>query len=129
MPRRKQKTLTDLELAVMEIVWRKGQATVRDVYEAIQPFRPLAYNTILTVLTKLKEKGIVDSQPVGKAYLYRPRVSETEAAERSVKKVIEQFFSGSSRSLVTHLIETESITAEELEELKQLLDKKLEESR
>jgi len=127
MPRHKEKTLTDLELAIMEIVWQKGQATVRDVYEAIQPIRPLAYNTILTVLTKLKEKGIVSSQPQGKAYLYTPLVSETEAAKRSITKVMEQFFAGSARSLVAHLIETRSVKPDELEQLKQLVDEALEE--
>ena len=87
----------------MEIVWSKGKATVHEVYEAIQPTRPLAYNTILTVLTKLKEKGIVSSQPQGKAYLHTPLVSETEAAKRSVTKVMEQFFSGSDVGQAYHL--------------------------
>ena len=126
MPRHKEKTLTDLELAIMEIVWQKGQATVRDVYEAIQPIRPLAYNTILTVLTKLREKGIVSSQPRGKAYLYTPLVSETEAAKRSVTRIMEQFFAGSARSLAAHLIKTQSMEPDELEELKRLVDETLE---
>ena len=69
----------------MEIVWQKGQAALRGVYEAMQPTHPLAYNTILTVLTKLKEKGIVSSQ----AYLYMPLVSEAEVAKRSVTIVMD----------------------------------------
>ena len=127
MPRRKQKILTDLELAIMKIVWEKDRATVREVYEAIRPIRPLAYNTILTVLTKLREKGIVRAHPRGKAHIYTPLVSETEAARRSITRVTEQFFSGSAHSLVAHLIETKSIDPEELTQLKQLINEKLKE--
>lgn len=125
---RDKKLLTDLEADVMQLVWQKEKATVRDVYEAIQSTRPLAYTTIMTVLSKLAEKGIVDRSKKGRAYVYRPKVSEKEAAQRSVAKLLQKFFDGSPLALVAHLVDVNAISPDELSSLQQLLDSKQKEN-
>ena len=116
--------LTDLEADVMRIVWQQERATVREVYEAIQELRPLAYTTVMTVLSKLADKGVVECSKDGRAYVYRPKVSQKEAAQRSLTKLLQKFFDGSPRALIAHLIDVEAITPEELSSLQQLLDSK-----
>jgi len=120
-----KKLLTDLEADVMQLVWGKGSATVRDVYKAIQSTRPLAYTTVMTVLSKLAEKGIVERSTKGRAYVYRPKVSKKEVAQRNIAKLTQKFFDGSPRALVAHLIDVEAISPDELLSLsQQLLDSK-----
>ena len=123
MSRRKQQTLTDLEADVMQVVWQKGQVTVRDVYETLRSTRDLAYTTIMTVLSTLAKKGIVEYFQEGRAYIYRPKISQKEAAQRSVTKVLQKFFDGSPRALVAHLIDADVISQDEFESLRQLLNK------
>lgn len=125
---RDKKLLTDLEADVMQLVWQKGSATVRDVYEAIQSTRPLAYTTVMTVLSKLVEKGIVEYSKKERAYVYRPKVSKKEAAQRSVAKLLQKFFNGSPRALVAHLIDVNAISPDELSSLQELLKSKQKES-
>ncbi|MBC8236355.1 BlaI/MecI/CopY family transcriptional regulator [bacterium] len=124
MSRRKQQTLTDLEADVMQVVWQKGQVTVRDVYKTLQSKRDLAYTTIMTVLSTLAKKGVVEYFQEGRAYVYRPKISKKEAAQRSIAKVLQKFFDGSPRALVAHLIDADAISQDEFESLRQLLDKK-----
>ena len=121
---RDKELLTNLEAEIMQLVWRKGKATVRDVYEAIRSTRPIAYTTVMTVLSKLAEKGVVERSQKGRAYVYRPRVSKKEAAQRSVDKLLNKFFDGSPRALVAHLIDVDAISPNELSSLQQLLKSK-----
>lgn len=123
MARKKQQVLTDLEADVMQVVWQRGQATVRDVYEMLQPTHSLAYTTIMTVMSTLAKKGIVEYSQEGRAYVYRPKISKKEAAQRSIAKVMQKFFDGSPRALVAHLIDADAISSEEFESLRQLLEK------
>lgn len=123
-----KKPLTDLEAEIMQFVWQKGKTTVRDVYEAMRATRSLAYTTVMTVLSKLTEKGIVERSKKGRAYVYRPKVSKEEAAQRSVSKLLQKFFDGSPRALVAHLVDVDAISPDELSSLQQLLDSKQKEN-
>ncbi len=123
-----KKLLTDLEADVMQLVWQKGSVTVRDVYEAIQSTRPLAYTTIMTVLSKLAEKDILECLKQGRAYVYHPKVSKKEAAQRNVAKLLQKFFNGSPYALVAHLIDVNAISPDELLSLQRLLDSKQKEN-
>ena len=121
---REKELLTNLEAEIMQLVWEKGKATVRDVYEAMRSTRPIAYTTVMTVLSKLAEKGVVERSQKGRAYVYRPKVSRKEAAQRSVDKLLRKFFDGSPRALVAHLIDVDAISPDELSSLQKLLNDK-----
>lgn len=125
MPRKKLFSLTDLELDVMNIVWRLGHATVRQIVEGLRKQRPLAYTTVQTVLTILTQKGFVEYTQQGRAYLYSAIIQPEGVRRETVSAVVDKLFSGSSRSLVLHLIESDNFTAEEAQGLKKLLDQKL----
>ncbi|MEE2993139.1 MAG: BlaI/MecI/CopY family transcriptional regulator [Gemmatimonadota bacterium] len=125
MPRKKLFSLTDLELDVMNIVWRLGHATVRQIVEGLREQRPLAYTTVQTVLTILTQKGFVEYTQQGRAYLYRAIIQPEGVRRETVSAVVDKLFAGSSRSLVLHLIASDKFTIEEAQNLKELLDQRL----
>ena len=127
MPRKKSPTLTDLETDIMKTVWQRGKVTVRDVYEALRETRNLAYTTVLTVLGTLTEKGIVHREMRDRTYVYRPRVSHEEAVSRNLQYLAGKFFEGSARSLAAHMIDSEKLSRQELEELQRMIEEKLKE--
>ena len=125
MPRKKLSSLTDLELDVMNIVWKYGSITVRQIVEELRTYRPLAYTTVQTVLTILTQKRFVEYTPRGRAYVYTPIVQPDGVRRETVTAVVDKLFEGSAQSLMLHLIESDSLTSEEATELRQLLDRKL----
>src|SRR5579862_10061918 len=91
--------LAPLELDCMNALWRLGQATVRDIHASLTPTRPRAYTTIMTILDRLTQKGVVERQKSGRAWLYRPVVSEEEARNRAIAQLVDGFFDGSAEAL------------------------------
>lgn len=125
MPRKKLSSLTDLELDVMNVVWKYEGVTVRQIVEELRAYRPLAYTTIQTVLTILTQKGFVAYTSRGRAYVYTPLVQPDGVRRETVTAVVDKLFEGSTQSLILHLIESDSLTPDEAVELRQLLDMKL----
>jgi predicted transcriptional regulator len=127
MARKKSSTLTDLETDIMNIVWQQGEVTVRDVYETIRETRHLAYTTVLTVLGTLTKKGIVHREMKNRTYMYRPKMSHDEAVSRNLQYLAGKFFGGSAHSLAAHIVESEKLSRQELEELHKVIKEKLKE--
>ena len=95
--------LAPLELDCMNALWRLGQATVRDVHAALAPTRPRAYTTIMTILDRLAQKGMVERQKAGRAWLYKAQLSADQARTHAVSRLVEGFFQGSNEALALHL--------------------------
>lgn len=128
MARKKLSSLTDLEIDIMNVVWRLGRATVRQIVDALRDQRPLAYTTVQTVLSILTQKRVVQYTCEGRAYVYSAIVQPEGVRQETIKAVVEKLFAGSSQSLVLHLIESDSVTAEEAESLRNLLDRRVSEA-
>jgi len=122
MPRKKSPTLTEAEYRLMQVLWDRGEATVADVVDAIGD-PPLAYNTVLTTMRILEQKGYVRHKAAGRAFIYRPVVARDEAQRNVVKHVLSRFFDGSPRELVLNLLEAEQVDDTEIDRLRELLDK------
>lgn len=121
MPRKKSSTLTDAELRLMDVLWQKKRATVAEVTEALPP-PPLAYNTVLTTMRILEQKGYVAHDEEGRAYVYRPLVQRDDAAKSAVGQLVSRFFSDKSGALALRLVEEARPSDEELERLKKLIE-------
>jgi predicted transcriptional regulator len=119
--RKKSPTLTEAELRLMEVLWAKRHATVAEVTEALPP-PPIAYNTVLTTMRILEQKGYVSHQEEGRAYLYTPLVGREEAAQSAVGLLLNRFFANKSAELALRLIESERPTEAELQRLKSLIE-------
>lgn len=123
MPRKKSLGLTEAELRVMDIVWDKGTATVAEVAAAIQGEPSLAYNTVLTTLRILEQKGYVRHTKAheGRAFLYRAVVDRKQASRNAVRHVVRRFFANSPELLVLNLIDDGDLSEQELRKIRNLL--------
>src|SRR5579862_9792677 len=95
--------LAPLELDCMNALWPAGEATVRDIQIALAPIRPRAYTTIMTILDRLAQKGVVLRRKSGRAWLYSPNVTDEEARSRAIAQLVDGFFGGSAEALAAHL--------------------------
>ena len=116
-----QEHFTDLELALMKVLWETGPATVQVVHQRLQPFRPLAYNTVQTMLTILHRKGKVKRTTKDRAYVYTPVVSQERAAGQALKDLVDRLFGGSPQELLLSMVKSRQITPEQIEELRSLI--------
>jgi predicted transcriptional regulator len=121
MPPKKSITLTEAELRLMKILWQRGESVVSDLVAAMPDGETLAYNSVLTTVRILEQKGYVDHRQEGRAFVYRPCVAEHEAGRSEVKHVLSRFFGNSRERLLLSLLGDEEISAEELQRLKEAI--------
>src|SRR4051794_22657754 len=113
--------LGDLQLAIMQVLWDRGEAAVADVAAALQDERGLALTTIATMLVKMEQRELVSHRSEGRRYLYRPLLSEGEVRRSMVQDLRRRLFRGDAAALVSHLIEEHAIDADELGRLRTLI--------
>jgi BlaI family transcriptional regulator, penicillinase repressor len=87
----------------MNALWRLGEATVRDIHAALAITRPRAYTTIMTILDRLAQKGVVERKKSGRAWLYKANLSADQARTHAVARLVEGFFQGSTEALASHI--------------------------
>lgn len=122
MPRKKALVLTDHELRLMEVLWDREKATVSDVVEALPP-PPLAYNTVLSTLRTLEQKGYVGHEDTGaRAYTYMPLVDRTDAAKSAINHVIARFFKHSPNALAVTLLDDVPMSAANRKRIRELIE-------
>ncbi len=122
MARRKSPTLTEVELELMEVLWEKGRATVSDIVGAL-PDERLAYSSVLTMMRILEQKGYVEHDKEGRAYIYRPLVDRRQAVQNVISYLLKRFFKGSPELLVVNLLEHEDVGRAEINRLRKLIEK------
>lgn len=115
--------LDELQLAVMQVLWEKGEASVAEIQEALNNSRDLAITTIGTVLSRLEDKKkAVTHYTKGRKYVYKPTITEQETKSSMVSNLVKQLFKGRSVSLVNHLLEADELDQKELEQLKKIIN-------
>jgi BlaI family penicillinase repressor len=95
--------LTPLELVIMNSLWSRGQATVREVQSDLLPDRRLAYTTVLTVMDRMFKKGTLRREKRARAHVYEPTITSVEVRAAAVNLLVETFFGGSSQRLRSYL--------------------------
>ena len=116
--------LPDAELELLAALCRAREATARELRDAIDPHRPMAHGSVLTLLGRLESKALVQREKgeVGKAFVYKPTAAGRSVFRPVVRNFLQRVFGGSSVSFVASLLESTPPTAEEIEELQQMLD-------
>jgi len=114
---------TPLESLVMQSLWERSPASVRDVQMRLSEQKPMAYNTVLTLMRRLRKKGFLASERNGRRDLYSPVVERQVVAQRSLRDLVDRFYQGSATSLVAQLLRTEDLAAHEVIALRQELDR------
>ena len=123
MARNKSATLTEAELRIMNVLWEKGSGTVHEVLETLPGDPPLAYNSVLTIIRILETKGYVKHVKDKRAHVYIPKVDRDDARRFEVSHLVGRFFGNSHEQLLLNILEEQSIDAEELARLRQLLER------
>jgi predicted transcriptional regulator len=121
MPPRRSNTLTEAELRLMKILWRRGESAVTDLVAGLPEDEPLAYNSVLTTIRILEQKGYVTHRQEGRAFLYSPYIAEQEASRSEVRHVLNRFFGNSRERLLLSLLGDEELSPEELQRLKEAI--------
>lgn len=117
------KELSDLELAVMDVVWELGESSSAEIVERFQARRPLAPTTIRTVLASIEKKGYLERVPtVERGLHYRPRVGREAVAGRSLRKLVSSLFGGSPRHAVAYLLQESDMNDKDFEEIGRMID-------
>ena len=119
------KELTRAEEQVMQILWRLGKGYINDFLECFPLPKP-AYNTVSTIVRILEKKGFIDHEADGKSYIYFPIVSKSDYTKHSMGQLLNGYFSNSYNQLVSFFAHDEELTINELEEMKRLIDKQIE---
>jgi predicted transcriptional regulator len=122
LARKKSANLTDAELRLMDVIWEKGEATVSEVADALPRDPGLAYNTVLTTLRILEEKGFLRHTKAkeGRAFVYCAVVDRGQASRTAVRHLVSRFFRNSPELLVLKLLEDEELSRKELRRIRAL---------
>ena len=117
----KKHQLAELQLAIIKVLWEKGEATVAEVREALAPQRKLAHTTVGTMLAKMEEKGQVTHRTDGRVNVYRTRLKQEEVSQWMVRDLADRLFEGNLTEMVTHLLDGGMVTRDELAQLKRCI--------
>lgn len=115
--------LTDLQIAIMRVLWERGQATVAEVHEALKAERGLALTTVATLLSRLEKRGVVSHETRQRQFLYRASVTEAEIRHSMVHELTERLFDGDVTAMMSHLLSGREITPGDLERIQDLIAK------
>ena len=123
MPRKQSATLTEAELRLMNVLWDRGSGTVGDIADALPKDPALAYNTVLTTMRILEDKGYVShTKPdEGRAFVYKPLVGREEAGRNAVRHLVSRFFQNSPELLVLNVLEDEELSSADLQRIRELI--------
>jgi predicted transcriptional regulator len=114
--------LSSQQHRILRILWRSGEASARQVQEALDD--KLAHTTVGTMLTRLEKKGVLTSVARGRERFYRPLVTEGEVRRSMVSDLVSTIFKGDSAALVAHLVREQEIESGDLEEIRKLLEER-----
>ncbi len=101
----------------MKVIWRRGEATGRDVYEALLEHRKIAYTTVMTMMKVLETKGHLVKRREETAHVYRPTRTKRVVLRSMVREFLDRVFDGSAEPLLVHLVEDRKVTEEQLDDL------------
>jgi len=115
---------TESELELLNILWERQPATVRDIFDCLNRERASGYTTVLKLLQIMTTKGLVTRDETSRAHLYRAAISQEEMQNKFLRDLSARLFSGSAAQLAMHALAMEPASARELEEIRALIEQK-----
>lgn len=122
MARSKSAVLTDGERAIMAVLWKEGALPVRDITEALNEHKAVAYTTVQTMCKVLVDKGYASYSKKGRAFIYKAEISRRSAQKSAVKSVMNHFFGGSSTLMAQYLLAEDDFDVRDLAALQKKID-------
>ncbi len=124
MAKKRPDRLTPAEAQIMDCLWNLGEGTAREVKRKLDRRKPVAYTTVQTIMSILRDKGFVQSRREGRADVYRPLVGREEVGGSRLRDVIQLFFAGSAAAVVSHLVESGDVSADEIQAMRRAVSVK-----
>ncbi|MEK6396829.1 MAG: BlaI/MecI/CopY family transcriptional regulator [Terriglobus sp.] len=116
---------TEGELELLTILWERGEATVRDVFEAVNERRPVVYTGVQKLMQIMLDKGLVERDASERAHVYRAAVAKDDTERRFMRELSDRFFAGSAAQLALRALEMEPASEDDLREIRKLIATKL----
>jgi len=113
---------TESELEILQVLWNKNAATVRNVHEELLKTKDAGYTTTLKLMQIMFEKGLVTRDSSSKTHIYMPEVTREKTQKLFVNKMIDSLFSGSTSQLVMQALGNHKASQKELDEIRNYLD-------
>jgi BlaI family transcriptional regulator, penicillinase repressor len=114
--------LSEAQLEIMNVVWDHGEVTVADVWKALSVDRKVARNTVLTMLTRLEEKGWLERDSVEHAHRYRAAVPRAATLGTMLSRLVQTAFGGSAEGLLVALLQDRGVSKEEAARIRAMID-------
>src|SRR2546430_7054651 len=121
MPGRHQ--LTELQLAILRVLWNRSEATVQEIWEALHAERGLAQTTVATMLSRLERRGVVTRRAQARQNHYRAAVTEQEVQHSMVGELTERLFDGDVTALVQHLLSGEDVSPGDIAKIRDMIER------
>ena len=121
MARKPSSTLTEVEQRLMEVLWRRGKATVAEVLDGLDATPKPAFNTVQTTLRILEQKGYVGHEEAGRAFAYHPLKDRESVSRAAVQQLVTRFFDGSAGSLAVNLLADAGLTRDDLARMERMI--------
>jgi len=113
---------TESELEILQVIWQKGQCTVREVHEVLEKTKDAGYTTTLKLMQIMHDKGLVERDTSAKTHLYKAIITREQAQSTAVNKIISTVFNGSSSQLIMQVLSNKQSSKEELDMIKNYLN-------
>ena len=111
-----------VQMRIMRVLWARERATAREITEELCRHKPIAHSTVQTLLRKLEAKGAVTHETQDRTFIFRPLVTEQVVCRSATEELLSRIFDGSAFGLVAHLVQSEAISPDELDRIRQLID-------
>jgi len=121
LARKPSATLTETEQQLMEVLWKRGKASVAEVQLALVKRPRPAFNTVQTTLRILEQKGYAGHEEAGRGFIYFPRKKRAEVSRAAVRHLVTRFFDGSASQLAVNLLEDSDLSADDLARIEQMI--------
>ncbi len=120
----KENNLSELQISILDILWEHGELSVNEVQELLKEKRDLAATTVATILKRLEKRNIVSYKKIGRRFIYSANIAKNEVTKSSVSSVVKNLFKGNKAALVSHLLQDEELSLDELEQIQKLIQDK-----
>jgi predicted transcriptional regulator len=117
-----QQLPTDAELSILDVLWRRGPSTVREVHEVLHPTQGTGYTTVLKLMQLMAQKGLVARDESQRSHIYRAAIAQAQTQRRLLGDLMDKAFSGSAAQLVMRALSTKKASPEELQTIRSMLD-------
>ena len=122
-PKQRDVALSELQIALMRVLWERGEASTAEIAEALAAERGIKHTTVATLLTRLEKRGVVALRRDGRQLIYRALVTEPEVRRSMVAELLSTLFDGDAKALVSHLVDESEIAAGDLDRLRKALNR------